>query len=85
MNRRMNTLLIDDTEYPIDAAYVVGARAFRRHTPVNCNPHSTMSDRYSQWDAGHTHEAAGLHLVDGIDVIETGRVGRQFVTTEKGL
>ncbi len=77
-----NTLLIGDTEYRIDAAYAAGARAFRNSTPFNCNPHNPLSDRYSQWDAGHCHEAEGFHDIDRVDVIEARLSGARFVAKE---
>lgn len=77
----MVAIILGDTKYEIDTAYRAGARAMRRGVPWDCSPHRHGSYAYDQWDAGHTHEAAGEHVRFGIDVI-TARRPAKYVWQE---
>lgn len=79
---KVNQLLCSDTVYDLSEAYRSGARACRSETPFWSNPHGDGSQRHADWSAGHDNEAADLHLVDGIDVIEAAPVGKTFTATE---
>ena len=78
----VNTLLIGDTIYDITPAYINGAQAMRDNVTCHANPHRHGSQRYNDWDCGHTHEAAGLHQFDDIDVIKTKEKNKEFVIPE---
>lgn len=73
-----NRLIVDDMEYVIDVAYMYGACGRRDNIPWRCNPFSTMSDKNSQWDYGHTNEDEGFHMVDGVDIIRAPRNGTVY-------
>lgn len=73
-----NRLVINDTEYVLDAAYRRGAHACRDHIPYSYNPHHTMSDQNSQWNYGHENEDVGMHVVDGVDIILATRNGTTY-------
>ena len=76
-----NRLIVDDTEYVIDSAYIDGAKSFRERVPFMFNPHNTMTDKYSAWDYGHANDAENLHIVGGIDVITAPRNGTVYRIT----
>lgn len=77
-----NQLLCGDTLYDLTEAYRAGARACRSETPFWANPHRENSQRHADWAAGHDNEAAELHLVDGLDVIEAAPCGKTFTAPE---
>lgn len=76
-----NRLIVDDMEYVIDSTYIDGAKSFRERVPFSYNPHSRLSDKNYSWDYGHTNDAEGFHLVDGIDVINAPRNGTTYRIT----
>lgn len=74
-----NRLIIDDTEYELDGAYLDGALAMRRGVPWICNPHKEKSMRFDQWDYGHVNESARFHTSSSeVDVILAVRNGETF-------
>lgn len=78
---RNNRLIVDDTEYVLDVAYRRGALDRRNNIPWSCNPFSSMSDKNSQWDYGHSNEDSGLHYVNNVDVIVASQNGTVYKIT----
>lgn len=79
---KVNQLLCGDTLHDLNEAYRAGALACRSETPFWANPHRDGSQRHADWAAGHDNEAAELHRVEGIDVIEAAPSGKTFTVTE---
>lgn len=75
---KTNRIVIGDTMYMIDVAYRKGAHAYRDGISWRANPYNTLSDRHSQWEAGHEHESGGAHNVNGIDVTTAKQNGTIF-------
>lgn len=74
-----NSLVIHDSRYELNSAYLAGAMAMRRRIPNNCNPHEHSTQKHLDWDAGHVNESACEHIRFGIDVISAKRNGRDFM------
>lgn len=79
---RLNTLIIGDGEYVLTKAYRAGAMAARKETPHWSNPHRDGNQMAHDWGYGHDNECAGLHQIDGIDVIEAPATGREYRNDE---
>lgn len=79
---KLNTIIMGDSVYEMSDAYLAGARDFRQGVSFHFNPHRHGSQRYDDWDAGHTHDAAHEHYRFGIDLIEAPRTGREFAEDE---
>lgn len=73
-----NTLVIHDTIYEINDAYIRGAHDARRNVPYHCNPYRYGTQQADDWDYGHTHEFAHEHTRFGLDVITAPPTGREF-------
>lgn len=78
----MSTLIVDDASYEMTREYREGAEAARASIPWSCNPHRDRSARHEQWSLGHCNEYAGVHVVDGVDVITYRGPSRIFRTIE---
>jgi hypothetical protein len=75
---RTNQLLCEDTVYDLSRAYIAGALACRGNIPFWANPHRDGSQSNADWAAGHDNEAASLHRVGTIDVLEARPQGLMF-------
>lgn len=75
---RLNTLIVGDCEYLLTKAYRAGALAARSRTPHWSSPHRDSSQAGYDWGCGHDHECAGLHRIDGVDVIEAPARGQGY-------
>lgn len=73
-----NVIVIGDSEYVMSQAYLNGAQAFRRGTPVSCNPHAFDSQNNEDWDNGHTNDSVGEHFRFGQDLVSAPRKGSRF-------
>lgn len=78
MPRKNNTLVVHDTEYEMNAAYLAGAQAFRDNVPNSCNPYRHLSQSHDFWDYGHVNESADEHFRFGRDVLTAPRDGSRF-------
>lgn len=78
-----NTLVINDTIYTLTDAYREGAQAMRDDITWHANPYTYGSESYDDWDYGHTHEAAGFHMVEDVDVITQPSLGTEFIQTKE--
>ena len=79
--RQANRLVCGDTEYTLDEAYLLGARALRSGVSYDANPYNeaTEEDNYSQWNYGHVNESAGEHIIRGnVDVLSIPCSGLTF-------
>lgn len=74
-----NTLLIHDTVYEITPAYREGAAAMRNEVTWYANPYEHGTQKYDEWDWGHTHESEDMHLIDGTDILAAPENGTEFV------
>ena len=73
-----NTLVVHDTEYEMNAAYLRGAQAMRDSVPNGCNPYRFGSAAHDQWDYGHVNESVGEHLRYGEDLLAAPKRGLRF-------
>ena len=75
-----NTLLIGDTCYELNKAYIEGALALRNNISYHLNPYSLYHNEYNyaQWSSGHCHEDTGCHLINGVDVLLAKKNGTEF-------
>jgi len=79
--RQNNKLILGDSLYELDAAYLEGANAMRSRIPYDRNPHEEGTTEADQWDYGHVNESAGEHIREDIDVVAAKRTGRTFKET----
>lgn len=74
-----NRLVINDTEYILDADYRRGALARRDNFPWALGALEVKSDAaLEQWDRGHENEDQGFHVVDGTWIIVAPRNGTVY-------
>lgn len=80
---RNNQAVIEDSIFILTGAYLAGALAFRQGIPWGNNPNPSGSDKYDDWDYGHTNEAANEHTGFSCDIITATRNGKTFERTEQ--
>lgn len=73
-----NIIVVHDSEYVMNQAYLNGAQAFRRSVPWNCNPHREDSEAHEAWSNGHVNDSAGEHYRFGKDLVAVSRNGARF-------
>lgn len=78
MKQRNNRLRVGDDEIELDAAYIAGAYAARAGVGIDANPCEPFTVKSSNWARAHDNEHAGLHTVDGTDIIGVERDGKVF-------
>jgi hypothetical protein len=77
-NRNWNHIATPDGDtHEINLAYIMGAKTARGQEAEYSRPYHDRNDP-AAWDAGKANELAGLHVVDGVDVITASPSGICF-------
>ena len=67
----------DGDTHEINLAYIMGAKTARGQEAEHSRPYHERNNP-AAWDAGKANELAGLHVVDGVDVITASPSGTWF-------